>query len=175
MKGIVIYKSKYGSTKKYAEWIRESTGFDMAEADKFKPDELGNYDTVIFGGGIYAGGIAGIAFLKKNIARLHGKNLAVFCCGASPVDADFMKALKERNMPGELSDIPLFYCRGGCDIANLHFADKTLCKMLVKAVAKKDPAQREVWETALVEASETACDWTDKAYITPILETCGIA
>ena len=78
-------------------------------------------------------------------------------------------------MPGELSDIPLFYCRGGCDIANLHFADKTLCKMLVKAVAKKDPAQREVWETALVEASETACDWTDKAYITPILETCGIA
>lgn len=175
MKGIVIYKSKYGSTKKYAEWIRESTGFDMAEADKFRPDELGNYDTVIFGGGIYAGGIAGIAFLKKNIARLHGKNLAVFCCGASPFDADFMKALKERNMPGELSDIPLFYCRGGCDIANLHFADKTLCKMLVKAVAKKDPAQREVWETALVEASETACDWTDKAYITPILEICGIA
>ncbi|MBR3464828.1 MAG: flavodoxin [Clostridiales bacterium] len=175
MKGIVIYKSKYGSTKKYAEWIRESTGFDMAEADKFRPDELGKYDTVIFGGGIYAGGIAGIAFLKKNIARLHGKNLAVFCCGASPYDADFMKALKERNMPGEMSDIPLFYCRGGCDIANLHFADKTLCKMLVKAVAKKDPAQREVWETALVEASETACDWTDKAYITPILETCGIA
>ena len=175
MKGIVIYKSKYGSTKKYAEWIRESTGFDMAEADKFKPDQLGNYDTVIFGGGIYAGGIAGIAFLKKNIARLKGKNLAVFCCGASPFDADFMKALKERNMPGELSDIPLFYCRGGCDIANLHFADKTLCKMLVKAVSKKDPAQREVWETALVEASETACDWSDKAYITPILEICGIA
>ena len=175
MKGIVIYKSKYGSTRKYAEWIRESTGFDMAEADKIKPDELSKYDTVIFGGGIYAGGIAGIAFLKKNISRLQGKTIVAYCCGASPYDEDFMKALKERNMPGELSSIPLFYCRGGCDIANLHFADKTLCKMLVKAVSKKDPAKREIWETALVEASESARDWSDKAYITPILENCGMA
>ena len=27
MKGIIIYKSKYGATKKYAEWISEATGF----------------------------------------------------------------------------------------------------------------------------------------------------
>ena len=27
MNGIIIYKSKYGATKKYAEWLSEATGF----------------------------------------------------------------------------------------------------------------------------------------------------
>ena len=175
MCGIIIYKSKYGSTRKYAEWLKEATGFEMAEADKIKIGEALKYDTIIFGGGIYAGGIAGISFLKKNIGMLKGKKIVAFCCGASPFDEDFMKALKERNLSGELSGIPLYYCRGGCDIANMHFSDKALCRMLVKSVAKKDPAQREVWETALVDASASACDWTDKSYIGPILEECKTA
>ena len=73
MKGIVIYKSKYGSTKKYAEWISERTGFDCVESGKINAKQLADYDTVIFGGGIYASGIAGISFLKKNIVALNGK------------------------------------------------------------------------------------------------------
>ena len=48
--------------------------------------------------------------------------------------------------------------------------DKTLCKMLQKAVAKKDPKDYEVWEKALMVAGSEKCDWTDKAYIEPILE-----
>ena len=45
MKGIIIYKSKYGSTKKYAEWLKEATGFEMVEADKAKIDEAARCDT----------------------------------------------------------------------------------------------------------------------------------
>ena len=105
MSGIIIYKSKYGSTRKYAEWLKEATGFEMAEADKIKIGEALKYDTIIFGGGIYAGGIAGISFLKKNIGMLKGKKIVAFCCGASPFDADFMKALKERNLSGELAGV----------------------------------------------------------------------
>jgi len=175
MNGVIVYKTKYGSTKKYAQWLKESTGFDMVDADKAKIDEVAKYDIIIFGGGIYAGGIAGIAFLKKNIVRLQGKKIVAFCCGASPYDAEFMRQLKERNMSGELSGIPLFYCRGCCDISTMHFADKTLCKMLVKAVSKKAPQDREVWEAALVDASGKACDWTDKEYIVPIMKECEIA
>ena len=32
MNTIVIYKSKYGSTKTYAEWIKEELGCDIADA-----------------------------------------------------------------------------------------------------------------------------------------------
>ena len=75
------------------------------------------------------------------------------------------------NMKDDLKDIPVFYCRGAFDMKNMSFADRTLCRMLRKAVAKKEPKDRELWEGALMECKEDeACDWTDRSYIKPILE-----
>ena len=42
-----------------------------------------------------------------------------------------------------------------------------------KAVSKKDPADYEVWEKALMAAGEDKCDWTDKKYIEPIIAYLG--
>lgn len=33
MSGIILYKSKYGATKQYAEWIAEETGFSCFQID----------------------------------------------------------------------------------------------------------------------------------------------
>lgn len=33
-KGIVIYKSKYGTTKKYAEWLAKEIEYELAEITK---------------------------------------------------------------------------------------------------------------------------------------------
>ena len=52
-KGIIIYQSKYGATRKYAEWLKEATGFDLAETKKADADMLSGCDTVILCGGIY--------------------------------------------------------------------------------------------------------------------------
>ena len=65
-KGIIVYQSKYGATKKYAEWLREATGFDMAETPKADGRTIEQYDRIILCGGIYASGIAGISFFRKN-------------------------------------------------------------------------------------------------------------
>ena len=40
MKGIILYKSKYGATKKYADWIAEETGFKSSEITKVKVSDL---------------------------------------------------------------------------------------------------------------------------------------
>ncbi len=32
--GIILYQSKYGATKKYADWLKEATGFDCIETKK---------------------------------------------------------------------------------------------------------------------------------------------
>ena len=53
----------------------------------------------------------------------------------------------------------------------MSFADKTLCKMLLKAVSKKSPEKCEVWERALLEAGFNKYNWTDKSYLKPILES----
>ena len=48
----VIYKSKYGSTKKYAEWIGEELECDVLETGSVSADTLKKYDTIIYGGGL---------------------------------------------------------------------------------------------------------------------------
>ncbi|MCH5347712.1 MAG: flavodoxin [Oscillospiraceae bacterium] len=170
MTGIILYQSKYGATKKYANWLSAETGFSCVETKKANVSEVANYDVIILGGGIYASGIAGLSFLKKNIDALNEKKIVVFCCGASPYEKEAFKEIVQHNMKDKLAKIPCYYCRGAWDMNSMSFTDKTLCSMLRKAVAKKNPDEYEVWEKALMAAGDESCDWTDKSYLNPILE-----
>ncbi len=170
MNGIILYQSKYGATKKYAEWLSEATGFECAETKKADIRKISGYDTIIMGGAIYASGIAGLPFLKKHIGKLSGRKIAVFCCCASPYEENAFRQVREFNMKGDLAAVPLFYTRGAWNPEAMSFKDRTLCNMLRKAVAKKDPKDYEVWERAIMEAGEEKCDWTDKKYLEPIIE-----
>ena len=170
MKGIILYKSKYGATKRYAQWLSEETGFEIRENSKVRVSDVKEHDVLILGGGIYASGVAGLEFLKKNIDQLRDMKIIVFCDGASPYEEKAFEEIRNHNMKGKLQDIPFYYCRGAWDMEAMNLVDRNLCKMLRKAVAKKDPADYEVWEAALMAAGESKCDWTDKEYLRPIIE-----
>ncbi len=94
---VVLYKSKYGATKKYAEWLAEELSSDIIETKQAGIEQVAKYDTIILGGGIYATGIAGISFLRKHYEKLKDKRILVFAVGASPYDEKAMTAIKERN------------------------------------------------------------------------------
>ena len=81
-KGIIIYQSKYGSTKKYVQWLQEATGFDAIEVKKAKADIMNDYNTVVLCGAVYASGIAGISYLRKNKNALAGKKNGGILCGS---------------------------------------------------------------------------------------------
>ena len=170
MRGIILYQSKYGATKKYAAWLSEATGFPMQGINAAKASDLRQYDLLIIGGGIYASGIAGLSYLKKNPDIWKGKNVLVFCVGASPYEETTFKEIVRHNMKGELSSFPCFYCRGAWNIAQMNFLDRTLCKMLRNAVRKKAPEDYAPWEAARMEAGDENRDWTDKKYLEPILD-----
>lgn len=110
--GMIVYQSKYGAVKKYVHWLQDATGFSSLETPKAKIAEVMDYDTIIFCGGIYASGIAGLSFLKKNTNQLKDKEILIFCAGASAPEEDVVKKLREQNLTGPLKDIPLFYGRG---------------------------------------------------------------
>ena len=168
-RGIVLYQSKYGSTEKYARWLAEESGYDIIEVKKAKADTMNGYETVIFCGAVYASGIAGISYLRKNKNALAGKRTAVFCVGASPYDEKAVADVKAQNLKEELKDIPLFYGRGAWDEEGMSLPDRMLCRMLQKAVAKKDPDTYEPWMKALMCAAGQKCDWTDKTYLEPLI------
>ena len=51
----------------------------------------------------------------------------------------------------------------------MNLIDRTLCKMLHKAIAKKDPDSCEPWMKALLSATGKNCDWTDPKYLSPLI------
>lgn len=75
VKTAVIYKSQYGFTEKYAQWIAQELDADLLESARTKRADLSAYDTLIFGGGLYAGGVNGISVLTKAFPALRGKRL----------------------------------------------------------------------------------------------------
>ncbi len=170
MEGVILFQSKYGATKKYADWIAAETGFPCVEIKKARIENIRKYDIIILGGGIYASGIAGLSFLKKHYSVLSEKRVVVFCVGASPFEESAFREIVERNLTGELENLPCFYCRGSFDMNAMNVIDRNLCKMLKKAVSKKDPSEYQIWEKAFMEAGSDQGDWTDKKYIEPILK-----
>lgn len=75
MNGVILYQSKYGATKKYAMWLSDETGFSLVETKRAKIEDIEKFDTIILGGGVYASGIAGLSFIRKNIDVLQNKKL----------------------------------------------------------------------------------------------------
>ena len=170
MKGIILCRSKYGASRKYADWLSEETGFKVIDTKNADIKEVSGYDTIILGGGVYASAVAGIAFLKKNIDALRGKKIYVYCCGAAPYDDEILDIIKKKNLKDKLSGIPCFYYQGMWDLEGMNFADKAMCKMYIKMLDKKDPSTISAWERPFLEAKDKKCDWTKKEYLTPLLK-----
>ena len=168
--GIILYESKYGATKKYVDWLLEETKFDSVITSKANINKVKQYVFIILAGGIYASGISGLSFLKKNYNDIKDKKIAVFCVGASPYEEKAFKQICEHNLKNDMKDIPTFYGRGAWDEEKMTFKDRILCKMLQKVIAKQDPKTYEPWQKALMSAVGQKCDWTEKKYLQPLLK-----
>lgn len=131
MKTIVIYKSKTGYAKKYAQWIAEELSADIFDFSKVTVEMLEDYDTVIYGGGLYAVGINGVKFITKKLDKLKGKKIVVFATGVSPSRSSDIEKVKDSNFTAEEQRyIKFFYLRGGFDYGRLTTVDKILMTFL---------------------------------------------
>lgn len=139
MKTIVIYKSKSGYTETYAKWISEDLDCALKCPSDITIEEIKQYDTIIYGGGLYAIGINGIDLIKKNFSLLSDKNIVVWATGVNPGKEDELKEVWNHNFTEEqLKSIKTFYLRGGFDYKKLNAGDKLLMNMLkIKLKLKK--------------------------------------
>jgi menaquinone-dependent protoporphyrinogen IX oxidase len=171
MKTIVIYRSKTGFTKKYAEWIGAELSAEVLEASNVAPDMLTAYDTIIYGGGLYAGGIHGIRLIKRNLDRLRGKKIAVYATGASPPRAEAIAEVRTKNFtPEQQKQIQFFFLRGGFDFGKLRLLDKILMTMLKWKMKSKNPLKLVPDERGMLAAYDHPVDFTQKKNIDALLE-----
>lgn len=172
MNAIVIYKSKYGSTKQYAQWIAEELGCNAVERNDIKPEELSSYDTIVYGGGLYAEVINGVSLITKNFDKLKGKKIAVFSTGITPIEIrgyydDYVikKNFKDTSM---LDSIKVFNFLGKMKLDELSFVHRTALKSLKKIMSgKENPTEME---KLLVELCDADGDFSDRAAIRPLVD-----
>lgn len=172
MKTLVIYRSKTGFTRNYAEWIARQLNADLREARSVQPSQFVAYDTVIYGGGLYAGGINGIGLIRGNLAALRDKNVIVFATGATPVREETVAELRTKNFtPEELRHIRFFYFRGGFNYRRLKLIDKLLMRLLQMKLKLHARSRSTLTpdERGMLAAYSKPLDFTREQNIAPLL------
>lgn len=170
MDSIVIYKSKYGSTKAYAEWIAEEMGCEAIDVKSIKADDLQGFDTIIYGGGLYAEMIGGISFITKNFDKIDNKKIVVFTTGLTPPDCReyYDKYVPEKNFkPHMLEKIKIFNFPGKMILDELSFPHRAAIKALKKIMsAKENPTEME---QMLIKLCDESGDFTDRTAINELV------
>lgn len=135
MNAIILYASKYGSTKTLAERMGKEMGCDVCDIKSYK-GAIDAYDMVVFGANVYAGMLAKEckAFIKENQNVLVDKKTAMFLCGLQKdtqekvirenLGEDFYKQLISADTLG-----------GTLDFQKMNFMER----QIIKAINKKTP------------------------------------
>lgn len=169
MKAVVIYQSKTGFTRKYAQWIAEELGADLYSKADVRAEDLGAYDIVVYGGGLYAVGINGIKFIKRNLDKLKGKKVAVFACGCTPTREETTGEIRDMNFSLEEQEyIEFFYLRGGFNYSKLTVWDKILMTLLkLKLKTRRNPSADE---RGMLAVYARPADFTSKKNIADLVD-----
>lgn len=169
MKTVVIYKSKTGFAKKYAQWIAKELSADIFEFTKADINILANYDNVIYGGSLYAVSINGVKLITQNLDKLKGKKIVVFATGASPSRKEVISEVRNKNFTLEQQKyIHFFYLRGGFDYSKLKILDKILMTLLKWKIKSKKELTDD--EKGMISMYDKPVDFTREENIDAIID-----
>ncbi|MFU8786747.1 MAG: flavodoxin domain-containing protein [Candidatus Izemoplasmataceae bacterium] len=171
MKVAVIYASKTGYSKKYAEWIKEALDADMFSHKNIKKSKLNTYEVVIYGGGLYATGIYGFRRFLKHI--YNGQKLFVYATGAAPGRISVLKEIFDANLKNLNPDeFKFYYLRGGFDFKKLSFFDKVLMLLLKSKLKRKKKLNKPLNgdEKGMLKAYEKPVNFSKEKFIAPLVE-----
>ena len=171
---LIVYKSKYGSTKQYAQWLAEELGARALEPRDVRAEDLAGCGTLIFGGGLYAGGVLAVPFLKKHYDEIRGKRIALFTCGlGDPAVAEnvanIRSSLAKALGSGILDEIALFHLRGGMDYSKLSFIHRSMMTMVLKAVEHRREDMRTEEEWAMINTFGKTVNFIDRGTLAPLV------
>ena len=169
MKTVVVYKSISGFTKKYAEWIAQELEADLLEREKIDIGILLEYDNIIYGGPLHAGGINGVNIIKKNLNKFKDKNIIIFTTGASsPKEGILSEVVDSRFSVEEQKQVKFYYFHGGFDFNKLNLQNKILMSIFKRVIQLK--REKTVDEKGMLAAYSKPVDFTKKENIEELVK-----
>lgn len=85
-KNLILYTSKSGSTRRYAEWIQGETGADLRDLEGFDIADLQDYHKLVIGSSTYVGKITASDFLAESFDQLQQHPVFLFSVGLIPAE-----------------------------------------------------------------------------------------
>lgn len=165
----IVYGSHYGTTERYAQELSRRVG--IPAMDYRRMGEISSQDTVIYLGGLYAGGLVG---LKKSLPKLKTTaNLIVVTVGlADPEEEGNMQHIRAsvtKQLGEELTAKTTFiHLRGGIDYGKLNMLHRTMMRMLYSQIKKKPVDQLSEEDQELIATYGKKVDFTDLSSVEKI-------
>ncbi len=167
----VIYKTKYGFTKRYAGWITLKLDADLYEVTDIRPKHLLEYETIIFGGGIYRGKINGIKFIIDNYDKIKGKELYIFTVGIEDINEEKRSDLIKNNLNKlENENFRVYNLKGGFEYRELNIVDKIIMKRLKKYIENKNKSDLTQEDINILKGFEEKLDLSNKKSINDMID-----
>jgi menaquinone-dependent protoporphyrinogen IX oxidase len=163
---LVTYKSQYGTTRKYAEWIADALGTDLRDITKLKAKDLMAYDVVIAGGPVYVGSLTGMELCAKTKLP----HLIVFTVGLSdPETANYQDMMSKAFPKKDMQPEQVFHFRGAIDYAKLSFIHRNMLTVVKKSVEHVVAEERTPTECVILDTFGTATDFSEEQAVVPLL------
>lgn len=172
MDGLIVYGSKYGTTRRYAEELSRLTGLPAIPCGEFH--RLAEGSILVYLGALYAGGVLGLKQAMKGLSLGDGQRLIVATVGladpAEPQNRAHIRAALQKQLPPELSErAVLFHLRGGIDYAVLSPRHRAMMAAMCFSLRRKPARQRSAEDQALLETYGKQVDFTDLSALAPIV------
>lgn len=141
MKGLIIYKGKYGATRQYAEWLGAELRLPVMTTGEMTPEILNRYDYIVIGGSVYVGKLQVRDWLKRFTPVLQNKKIFCFIVCATPMNKqDKLREISRNNIsPALCSDKHIHFLPGRLVKEHLSMFDRFVLKMGAKM--QRDPAE----------------------------------
>lgn len=171
---IIIYGSCYGTTKKYAEEL--SGRLDCEAVSYENVNYINSYKTIIYMGGLYAGGVQGMKKTLKKLSDISDKSVCIVTVGlADPKNKgntdNIRKKMKTQVSEELFNKAKIFHLRGGIDYSKLNFLHKKMMGMVYKKAVSVQVEERNAELSAMIETYNKQADFVDFDSLDPIVQS----
>lgn len=170
---IIIYGTQYGSARTYAKELAKRTGFDVVEYTDVA--DINDYETIVYIGSLYAGGVQGMKKTFSKLADPTGKTIVIATVGlADPTVAEYTDHIKDgmrKQLPEDIFDAAsIFHLRGAIDYSKLGLKHKTMMALLYRKCKSIPENEQTADVKALIETYNKQVDFIDFTTLDPIIE-----
>lgn len=169
---IIIYGSKYGSSRRYAVELSRRTGIPAFDArDRY---DLSAYGTVIYFGGLYAGCVEGLSKVIHHTPDDGRRRWIIVTVGLSDPSEpstvrDIGAALRRQIPAGVYGHASFFHLRGAMDYSKLSPGHHVMMKLMCLSLKKTPPEKRSASTQAMIDTYGRKVDFVDFTTLEPIL------